>query len=196
MNLDIEKIGTFMLKSGNMRVSDPCYDKATWCAGVIPDCRTGKWEALVSFYDDGLPGRRVSILAARAVGANTGFDLLDSLNKLEHASFEVGVDSGQAGMYDDETYRLDSTVPGIPNPSEEDGVEPGELWYEYCCDITLNPEKAGVIPTGVVSRSGYGDGCYPVFFHKGKDGKVDLIAIRYILEDAKDDSEDYDEEDA
>lgn len=195
MSQNIKNLGTFVLKSGNMRVSDPGYGKSTWCAGVIPDCRTGRWEALAFFCNDELFFRRVSLLAARAVDGNAGFDLLDSLDKLERANFEVGVDSGQAGMYDDETYGLDSTVTGIPNPSGKDCEEPGERWYKYCCDITLSSERAGVIPTGAVSRSGYGDGGYPVFFQRGEDGKVDLIAIRYILEDAKDDNEDYNNED-
>lgn len=194
MNWNIKEIGTFTLSSGAMRVSDPCYDKTVWCAGIIPNCVTGEWQTGVAYYNDALFGRRVALLAARAADSEADFSLVDDLYALELAGFEVGVDSGQAGIYDNDSYGLDSTVEGIPEPDEIFGDEPGSLWYSVCCSATDSDDHAGVIPTGVVSRSGFGDGGYTAFYHKDDNGKTDLIAILYIDPSLESQEEDAGEE--
>lgn len=183
---DIKEIGTFTLSSGTMRISDPCYDKTVWCSGAIPNCVTGEWQAGVAYYNDAMWGRRVALLTAKAACSEVVFNLVDDLYALELAPFEVGVDSGQAGMYDDASYGLDSTVEDLPEPDEIYGDEPGSLWYSVCCSVTDSDDHAGVIPTGVVSRSGFGDGGYTAFYHKDSNGKTDLIAILYIDPDLED----------
>lgn len=187
MKRDFTDIGTFTLESGVMRISDPCYKKDVWCTGIIPNCRTGRWEAVTAYYNDGLFGRRVSMLAARAVDSSASFDLLDELGDLAVGDFDVGVDSGQAGMYDDATYGLDSIAESLPTPPDKIyGTEPGSLWYSCCCEATDTEIRADVLPNGVVSRSGFGDGGYTAFYHIGQDKKVDLIAIQYIDEEMED----------
>lgn len=195
MKRDFTDIGTFTLESGVMRISDPCYKKDVWCTGTIPNCKTGKWEAVTAYYNDGLFGRRVSMLAARAVDGNASFDLLDELGDLAVGDFEVGVDSGQAGMYDDATYGLDSIVESLPTPDDIYGTGPGSLWFSCCCEASDAENCADVLPNGVVSRSGFGDGGYTAFYHIGKDKKVDLIAIQYIDEEMEDAQEEDDEDD-
>lgn len=195
MKRDFTDIGAFSLESGVMRISDPCYKKDVWCTGAIPNCKTGKWEAVTAYYNDGLFGRRVSMLAARAVDGNASFDLLDELGDLAVGDFEVGVDSGQAGMYDDATYGLDRIVESLPTPDDIYGTGPGSLWFSCCCEATDTENCADVLPNGVVSRSGFGDGGYTAFYHIGKDKKVDLIAIQYIDEEMEDAQEEDDEDD-
>jgi len=68
--------------------------------------------------------------------------------------FEVGVDSGQAGVFDLSHYWNDSVAPE---------VAPEEVWYSMCCAVTLSECSAGVVPFGAVSSSGYGDGGYDGF---------------------------------
>lgn len=43
----------FVIASGAMRVTDPCYDMATWCAGTLENVKNGTWLG-TSFnqYDD------------------------------------------------------------------------------------------------------------------------------------------------
>lgn len=180
MSWNIKEIGTFTLSSGIMRVSDPCYDKTAGCAGIIPNCVTGEWQAGVAYHNDTLFGRRVALLAAKAANSEADFNLVDDLYALELAGFEVGVNSGQAGIYDNDSYGLSSTVEGLPEPDEIFGDEPGCFWYSVCCSVTDSNDHAGVIPTGVVSRIGFGDGGYTAFYHKDGNGKADLIAILYI----------------
>ncbi len=54
--------------------------------------------------------------------------------------FEVGIDSGQAGLFDDIVYARDD-----------------DTWYRSCSAIILKAPGAGVLKNGVVSESGYGD---------------------------------------
>ena len=39
-----------------------------------------------------------------------------------------------------------------------------DTFYKCCCNHTLNKKRVGIIKgMGIVSSSGYGDGCYPVY---------------------------------
>ena len=70
----------------------------------------------------------------------------------------MGVDSGQAGFYVLESYRNDDI--GTWSFNNPDDLI-GEGWYSACCDQTCyTDERAGLVPGGVVSSSGYGDGGY------------------------------------
>jgi hypothetical protein len=95
------------------------------------------------------------------------------------APFEVGVDSGQCGIYDEDYYRQYHT---------EDDCN--EDWYEEVCNLTdpfgTKDDKC------VVSSSGYGDGGYDCFLLRDKNNEVVGFQIVFI-EDEDYDDEDYDE---
>lgn len=58
--------------------------------------------------------------------------------------------------------------------------EPGESWYErYVIDME---GEAQVIPFGVVSRSGFGDGGYRCMVARNAEGKVEAIRLVFIGE--------------
>ena len=50
--------------------------------------------------------------------------------------------------------------------------------------MTLGKQQAGVIPYGVISSSGYGDGCYTVLRHLNTAGNVDCIAALFLSDQA------------
>jgi hypothetical protein len=89
-------------------------------------------------------------------------------------NFEVGVDSGQAGIFDGGHYKEDKVVEGIE--FENNFAEP---WYNVCCDVTLADRGAGVIPFGVVSRSGFGDGGYTCYTIRNEIGWVIAVMIDF-----------------
>lgn len=43
---------SFEVKSGALRVTDPCYDMETWCAGTLESVKNGKWLAHVGYSID------------------------------------------------------------------------------------------------------------------------------------------------
>ena len=88
-------LGTFEMVSSRMAVSDPCYDADVWCRGELENVLPGTWQAYAIKRDKGEWGPRVVRLVAvhREYADTCEF-------AAELAPFEVGVDSGQAGLID------------------------------------------------------------------------------------------------
>lgn len=186
---ELTQLGNFSI-AGKMRVSDPCYKPDVWCSGVL-DTKPGIWEAAVLILDNEATrgwGDRVAVLAAKhkdcplPLVTHTINNTADGLSPLlstdwKIADFETGVDSGQAGFYDDNNFVA-------RNGGEDDD------WYDEMCNITLSKANAGVFADGVVTSSGYGDGGYPCIYHIGIDGKVDFAYVIFIGDD-EDEGEDY-----
>lgn len=181
---ELTVLGSFELTQPTIRVSDPCYDRDVWCCGTIEKCMVGTWEAGVLYSDEGPWGKRVSIIAIRHKETGPAFSSVNnraicSMNEYRgwsHQLFEVGVDSGQAGFFDDQFYRDDAVFAGYPDPEHDFD----EVWYSHICDITLSEANAGVIPHGAVSSSGYGDGGYDCYAHRNKNGDIDFAFIVFI----------------
>ena len=178
-NDTIIDLGTFEMASDRMAVSDPCYDTDVWCRGELQDVLPGIWEASVIKRDEGEWGIRVAKLVA------VHKDYVDSdMEPMTLAPFEVGVDSGQAGLFDAQHYRDDAVV--VDPDTAVNGNEPGALWYMHCCCLTLTKLAAGVMPYGVVASSGYGDGSYDCFVGRNSDGKIVRVEIEFIPEEGDD----------
>ena len=154
--MDKKKIGLFENISGRFVVSDPCYDAGTWCAGVLEGVKKGLWCAFVTYSDEGKFGIRISELVAI-------YSALEKDVGMVAASFVVGVDSGQAGVFDAEHYK----------PKNKN-------WYYDCCDKTLSNEQAGIIPYGVASSSGCGDGTYKCTYGVDNNGEIVKVCIKFI----------------
>ena len=165
-------LGTFEMVSDRMVVSDPCYDADLWCRGELENVLPGIWQAYAVKRDKGEWGSRV----VRLVAVHREYaDKCETAAEL--ATFEVGVDSGQAGLFDCLHYRDDTVAVEHPNVSRKDA---GKLWYMQCCCQTLTREAAGVLPYGVVASSGYGDGFYDCFVGRNCDGKIVRVEIEFI----------------
>lgn len=50
----ISEIETFTVSLDKIRVTDPCYDMETWCAGTLENVKPGTWEAHVGYHKDAL----------------------------------------------------------------------------------------------------------------------------------------------
>lgn len=182
------ELGSFELTQPAMRVSDPCYNRDIWCSGVVSNCKTGAWGAAVIKKDDGEGGDLNAVIAVRHASSGVEFgeiadvaSLLVSRNRMtpmwEDSGIDVGVDSGQAGFYDDATYQDETLLP--PDVSREES-EFGGPWYTYVCHNTLTRLGACVIPGGAVSSSGIGDGGYSCLVHRDESGAADAMFILFI----------------
>ena len=58
--------------------------------------------------------------------------------------------------------------------------EPGEAWYWHCCQITGSRLQAGVLPYGLVSSTGFGDGAYPCTLYCDPAGYIVKVEIEFI----------------
>lgn len=176
------RIGKFNLTATTMRISDPCYDKTSQYAGTIENCISGIWNAAYVTSDD-KKDLCVSMLIAKhesvrsfhvADGIHIEDDQIYYHNNWHNSGIRIGVDSGQAGIFDD-AYYGQSDIFKTPNPNIFNFADE---WYNQCCYITMT-KLAGTLPCGAISNSGYGDGRYPVFIHKNTFEKIDSIAIVY-----------------
>lgn len=165
---------TFNITSGKICVTDPCYSKGTWCGNYDLPARNGKWEAGVVMSDEGRWGNRVAVLYAFHEDFENFFDIDNNIWK--EMKNEVGVDSGQAGIFCSSIY---------PKRKDERG-EYGDLntFYGRACFATYddkNKDKCWDIVDGkgVCSSSGYGDGGYSGFVQKDKSG--DIVAVKIVF---------------
>lgn len=165
-------------------VSDPCYEMNTWCQGVVDNVMPGIYNCSVVYSDEGDWGVRVAEIEVMHQDARRYI--------LSAADFVVGVDSGQAGIFDYEYYAKYHT---------EHDVD--DNWYDRVGNITLSDESAGIIDdNGLVSSSGFGDGTYGCYLAKDSDGCVVGLKVVYLYEEEDEEwdddeyeDEEYDEED-
>jgi hypothetical protein len=172
----------FEVVSGALYISDPCYDQGTWCQAHVDNVKNGTWIADCEKSDEGSWGNRCAILFAHEEG-HTAYPYSGRWHRVDA---EIGVDSGQAGIFDAGHFRDDSVVEPVENPLT------GEGWYDMSCAVTLGEQSWGAIPFGCVSSSGYGDGGYDAFVIRDKDGQIVAVKIEFITEDDdEDEDEDY-----
>jgi hypothetical protein len=71
---------------------------------------------------------------------------------------------------------------------------PAQTWEEFC-DILQEKDFYDnnylEMKSGVVVSSGYGDGCYPVFVKKDKEGRVIGVMVLFDEPEEDDHSDDY-----
>jgi hypothetical protein len=170
-------VGEFQIISGTVVISDPCYALGTWCQGNLERVLIGKWASFVKIATKREFRGCVIELISRAVD---GIPIVNAGWQRE-VSFMVGVDSGQAGIFDTAHYRDDKIAETVPRLSKEQ-ICPDEPWYSLCCDRTLETKlHAGVIPYGVVSTSGIGDGSYHCYTRRDAQGHI--VAIKIVFMD-------------
>ena len=159
----------------NVRVSDPCYSDDVWCKTKLTGVLPGTYHTDVTKSDEGDWGERCSSIIA------IHEDYINKDLNWEYHS-EIGVDSGQAGIFCESSYRNDSIEIDTPptdfvlpyNDSE------GDAWYEKMCRFTLGEDRWGSYNTGVVSSSGYGDGGYPLDIARDRSGFIIGMKVTFI----------------
>lgn len=160
-----------------VRVSDPCYSPDTWCSLLLNAVKPGKYHVNVEHIDDEDWGRRNAKLTA------IHEDYVNAELVWERHS-DIGVDSGQAGIFDEVIYRDDENAKSITYASGGwfgfNITEPGDVFYDKMCGLTLNsPDQWGTFEQGVVSRSGIGDGGYPVLLAYNEEDVAVGICIDF-----------------
>lgn len=173
-------------------VSDPCYEIPTWCQEIINNVEPGEYECDVEISNEGEWGERISRLIITKNNSNHNW---------ESYSKNIGVDSGQCGVFDFYTYRRNNYVPEMEivervNHKDWDYStwekvnEEGEKWYGKICEYTLcTEERHGGYDKGYVSSSGYGDGQYELFVTKNDNGEINGFKIVFIDNEYNDEEE-------
>lgn len=146
-------------------------------------------------YDDGKPHRVLFLhIKHESVGE---FTSPESDEWIENEAFNVGVDSGQAGFFDDGWYSNYAALEGTDKKKWDE-------IYSALCDLSSDgnswrhkegsPEKhiGGVFAHGVNSYTAHGDGSAPLFYRLNEQGEV--IEAMYHYEPAYEEDEEESEE--
>jgi len=179
---EIKKVlGVFQVNSGEILISDPCYSLGTWCTQRIKVPLIGVWLAIVIIGTED----RIRVLEVECINpCDVAGTEISSVGRFLG---EVGVDSGQLGIYDIKHFKDDDLISKLFDTGKacrildlsSDSDLPGDKWYWFQCVRTL-VEKASIIPYGVVSSSGYGDGNYPIEVWEDKLGRVIKINVKFF----------------
>ncbi len=177
---------TFDIQLGDVvHLSDPCYevDKDTFhCDFNVQNvpCLSGTWKVKVDVMQNEF-GSGTIIKGFSAVHVHTNFDYMSLPNVRR---FDVGVDSGQFGIFDSSIYE---------NDADYDRVD---SFYRACADATLSDARCGVIKDkGFVCSSGYGDGSYLINAYFHENGKLGNFSIQFVeFVDEEWDDTDWDED--
>lgn len=186
LRMEKEYLGEFINESGEFIVSDPCYKVGTWCQGKLNNVATGTWKASIVNSDEGDWGIRCAELIAVHESTKDTYAL-----DWELCEFTVGVDSGQAGIFDKKYYNNDDIFDADEKPRNDFG---DNKFYGFCCDTTDSEEGAGVLKYGTVSSSRYGDGGYDCFIAKNEKNEIVAVKIIFIGDEDDDYYDDYDDE--
>ena len=163
-----EIVGSFNVSCGQIRVSDPCYEKDSDGGVTVDNVMNGEWTA---YFDCD----RLSEVVACVYAVHNMYKYAVDAHNLKEIE-QIGVDSGQAGIFDKVYYDVNQ------------GGEYGDLetFYGKCCKITLDQVCGIVEECGVVSSSGYGDGSYSVYVGYDKDGLIYCVYIEFVTEEEED----------
>ena len=190
------KLGEIELKD-SVYVSDPCYSLGTWCQALVDNLKPGKYICYMKkadFGPGGLGGIRVTDLWITHIDHPHSYPV-----KILDKTIDIGVDSGQAGIYDKEYYEKHHT----PKLDESWYDKQFNLIYQYDIDgnkyiepyLIINKEtnkpewissgqerREGIVMggKGVVSLSGFGDGSYNLYARKNKEGQIIGLRINFI----------------
>lgn len=178
------QLGEFAVVSGQLTISDPCYDTDVWCKGDQPFARNGQWRSSILEVEIDDRGSRVAMLVAHHEACAVSIDDL----RWQLTPIRVGVDSGQAGIFDSRFYK-DASVAEGQLQAEYIRNNP---WYAMCCYQTNTATSAGIVPYGVVASSGLGDGSYSCYALREGD-EVVAMCIDFGLFDEEEEEEEEEE---
>ena len=163
--LTLSRVETF--KMGDLAlVTDPGFPRGAWCSGQVRT-RPGTWNGTV-FRQEG-----TDLITALMVHHASLGPLPKEDPRWRHLGFEVGVDSGKAGIFCDSSFPRGMSGPGSAQ----------EAFSRRTSDLVHGAEQWGVLPDGIVSKSGHGDGTYYAYGIKDSSGLAVAILLEFILED-------------
>lgn len=189
-------LGTFCQETSEIIVSDPMftfekntYENIAWNVNVyLNNVKPGKWLSWIHVDEKTCRNSElISVYDSDLLDNDDYFMEYDS-NKYEWELYEqsdIGVDSGMAGIYDLKYFRKDEFV-NIPQLNLKKYDNDGEKWYNMNSYITQHDQNdAGIVPFGVVSMSGYGDGMYDLMICKNNDQIVGIKILFITNENRK-----------
>lgn len=157
-----KQIGKVNFTKGHVTITDPCYDKGTWCTAEVDNVFKGEWEASVEMKDCSDGENRVARLILKASG--------QKVTESTRLPNKICVDAGVCGVFEDKPDYSDEGWNDICD----------ELW---CSDYGLASTSNAFRCNGAWSTSGYGDGGYTAILGTNENDEVVQIIVEYIADE-------------
>lgn len=169
-------VGRFSCFSGRLIVSDPCYsiEEHSHCLGIIDDAAIGEWDVILVLTSVSPFGAHIAQIMVQHESMRQRYV---GIEEFTGECFDVGVDSGQVGIFDALAYRNEAIASRLIHRVEKP-IDSGDAFYSLCCDATMRL-RGGTFPFGAVTTSGFGDGCYRALIHK-RDELVVAVNVQFI----------------
>lgn len=167
-------LGTFQVTSGNLLVSDPCYnfndEDIDGLQALLKPVKKGIWSAEIS-YDEYETVHQLTVFWGHTEPAGAWIPIEES----------IAVDSAQVGVFELSCYYNDDLISEIPANVYEIETDDGvSNYYVVCCDATGSDKQGGTVPGGAVVVSGEGDGLYPAFIKQNESGEIISVMIDFL----------------
>ena len=188
-------LGKFEVTGSTLVVIDPGYklspNWSMYAESWVKRCATGTWnsELVLKTYSSNGPSGKSGEINAELHGYSQEISDKVIVKWSTGPVAIIGVDSGQAGIFDLKHYHDLSIVPKIDQWKfkhwssiggwKHGPADPDNLWYSMCAEATSSENGAGVVPYGTVSTSGQGDGTYEYYVARNNVGETVAIKILF-----------------
>lgn len=160
INTRQQLLGLFKVESQKLYISDPCYEYNSVGALTLENVLNGQYIALLRKSNCDRYIKNLKVYHKKYFG----IEPLTEYGK-------IAVDSGQAGIFDNEYYQ------------QNEGGEYDNLdsLYGLACGLTDSENQGGILKDfGVVTVAGFGDGEYKVMIGKNHEQKIISVSIIFL----------------
>jgi len=168
------QIGTWHCQSGNIRITDPCYDRNSSYNLLIDNIITGIWNAKITYelYDFFFTNDKYTEKISSLLTWHYDYDVFSSKDWQKY-SYGIITNTAQVGVFDDMYYPINDT-----------GTYYKNTFYRKCCNNATSKNKFGLVAYnnkyfGVNTAIEFGNGIFPIYIHKNKQNKINGIMINF-----------------
>lgn len=154
----------FEVSSGQLFVADPAYVEHT-DGGTLENVKNGTWHAVAVL--DGCAD--VALLAAYHSSENVDFDRDTFPLGTEVREFSICVDSATAGIFD------------LGEHAKSVARDPEAIHNAVLATLETTRSPIDILPFGVYSDTGLGDGQYVCYSKRDDDGRVVAVWIDFMF---------------
>jgi hypothetical protein len=180
----------FKISSGKIIIADPCYTRlAMLSSNLITNVANGVWTAETN-------SNNVGQITALTVYNNIAQILNPSITTQVYIApeipFLIHVNSGEAGFFDADQFKLDTAITDEPLDNWLDLDKPGNKFHAACIYLKHSDEQWGTLHCAALAKTPYGDGTFKALGLKNNIGDYVALTLLFIesIEDYSDDTDD------
>ena len=172
------QLGFYTQMSNQLLICDPSTSREDSNLICLSGVEPGIWRAatqIVGKEDGEINEPAPAFLLAKSQTCPLSFQQIMEQAFLWPKKQNVFTDIGILGFFDEKYYQ-DPTLFGIPPLSGKN-----DRWLKVCSDLLVEYPNACILPHGVISCSGEGEGLYDAYYLKDTKGHIIAVALDFLL---------------